>query len=239
MVLILLGSGAVVRMLRGSCRSNRPTAGRLPAGQGHRQKPPQQLRRAAPATAWRAGPQPPRGRTDAAVARRLLPAVPASANGSWPVAQRLLRPGCRGRVSRSSRGRSSALPRRELGRSCSPRAGRSRAAAASSNRRSARLPQRLPGQQPPEPTRNRDAAPARRGSGSCKTGGAADAARPQGGSRLGRGRFAARLPRRLLPGSTGRLPPRGGRLLRGSPGLGAGAATGRTTLSGAAPPFAL
>ena len=83
---------------------------------------------AAPAAAWRlgsirlaAGQHPPRGRTDAAVARRLLPAAAASANGS-----------CSGfaaaEFQRSSRGRS-CPPEAGAGQEL-PSRGRSRAAAA-------------------------------------------------------------------------------------------------------------
>ena len=144
-----------------------------------------------------------------------------------------------------SRGRSwagAALPRQELGRSCPPEAGagqelpsrgRSWAGAAlprqeprgcrSSNRRSRAAPAAVPGAATAGAVQEPRTAPARRRSGSCKTGGA-DAARPQGGSRLGRAGCAARFPRRLLPGSRA-TPASVGRLLRGSR-----AATGRTTL---------
>ena len=114
-----------------------------------------------PSNRLEAGQQSPRGRTDAAVPERLLPAAPASANGSWPVTERMLRPGCRDRVSRSSRGRSrppeagAALPRQELGRR-PPSRGRSRAAAAAATAGRAQLPQRFPGQRPPEPSVSRE-----------------------------------------------------------------------------------
>ena len=213
------------------------------------------LAEAAPAAApsrpgnrLKAGQQPPRGRTDAAVASRMLPAVPAWPNGSWPVSERILRPGCRGRVSRvllrqepPSRGRSwagAALPRQGLGRSCPPEAGagqeppsrgRSRAAAAAATAGRARLPQRFPGQQPPEPSRSR---------GRLLPGGGAVPARRGGGCRETAGRLAPASGGRLLRVSrggccpaAGRLPPRSG---------GCCAAPGQqpaAPLSGAGPPL--
>ena len=72
--------------------------------------------------------QPPRGRTDAAVAGRLLPAVPASPNGSWPVANGCCDPVVAAEFQRSSRGRS-CPPEAGAGQEL-PSRGRSRAAAA-------------------------------------------------------------------------------------------------------------
>ena len=208
-VLEWCGRAVAARLLPQQPPSGRAAAGQTPAEAAPAAVP------SRPSDRLEAGQQPPRGRTGAAVPERLLPAAPASANGSWPVTERMLRPGCRDRVSRSSRGRSrppeagAAFPRQELGRSRPPEAGAGQKAALprqeprgcrSSNRRSRAAPATVPGAATAGAVGEPRTAPAFRGSGSCNSGG-----------RMPRERRAA--------------PASGRRLLRGSR-----TATGRTTL---------
>ena len=198
-VLEWCGRAVAARLLPQQPPSGRAAAGRTPAEAAPAAVP------SRPSDRLEAGQQPPRGRTGAAVPERLLPAAPASANGSWPVTERMLRPGCRDRVSRSSRGRSrppeagAAFPRQELGRSRPPEAGAGQKAALprqeprgcrSSNRRSRAAPATVPGAATAGAVGEPRTAPAFRGSGSCNSGGRMPRERraaPASGGRLLRG----------------------------------------------------